>query len=316
MGRPLRIRYPGAFYHITSRGNERKAIFAGEGDREKFLSYLESAYEKYSALIHVFCLMANHYHLLLETPRANLSQILHHINGAYTNYFNSKRKHIGHLFKGRYKAILVEKDVYCQELSRYIHLNPVRAGLTEKPSEYHWSSYLYYIKEKEQPFWLKTDDILAYFGKQKHEARRRYKKFVEDSVDEKMKNPLENVFASTFLASEDFISWVRGKWIGLKNADTRNIPALKKMIHKPSLEEIEKAVGVVIGSEDPFYKKMCIYASHQFGGRSLKEIGAHFSMRGSAVSQSSRRFKIQISKDKGLQKVVEKIKKGIRNVEC
>ena len=127
LARPLRIQYPGAFYHVTSRGNERKAIFKNKRDREKFLSYLESASERYDAVIHTYCLMDNHYHLILETPRSNLSQILHHINGAYTTYFNVKRGRSGHLFQGRYKAILVEKDAYCQELSRYIHLNPVRA---------------------------------------------------------------------------------------------------------------------------------------------------------------------------------------------
>ena len=138
MARPLRITYPGAFYHITSRGNERKNIFKSQRDREQFLIYLESATERYGAKIHVYCLMSNHYHLLLETPLANLSQIMRHINGAYTTYFNIKRERAGHLFQGRYKAILVEMDEYAQELSRYIHLNPVRAGIAEMPEQYPW----------------------------------------------------------------------------------------------------------------------------------------------------------------------------------
>src|SRR4030042_6113724 len=117
MARPLRIEYPGAFYHITSRGNERKAVFRSDFDRERFLSYLQSAQERYGAVIHVYCLLNNHYHLLLETPRGNFSQILHHINGAYTTYFNVKRNRSGHLFQGRYRAILVEKEEYAHELS-------------------------------------------------------------------------------------------------------------------------------------------------------------------------------------------------------
>ena len=125
MARPLRITYPGAFYHITSRGNERKEIYKTNRDREKFLSYLESATERYGAMIHVYCLLNNHYHLLLETPSGNLSQIMRHINGAYTTYFNTKRNRAGHLFQGRFKAILVDIDEYSKELSRYIHLNPV-----------------------------------------------------------------------------------------------------------------------------------------------------------------------------------------------
>ena len=126
MARSLRIEYPGAYYHITSRGNERKAIFKNKGDRKSFLLYLKSAYLRYGAIVHVFCLMNNHYHLLLETPKGNLSQIMQHINGAYTTYFNVNHKRAGHLFQGRYKAILVDSDAYAGELSRYMHLNPVR----------------------------------------------------------------------------------------------------------------------------------------------------------------------------------------------
>jgi putative transposase len=129
MARPLRISYPGAFYHVTSRGNEQKAVFKSTPDRERFLEYLESSVQRYNAIIHAYCLMDNHYHLLLETPDGNLSRIMAHINGAYTMYFNIKRKRFGHLFQGRYKAILVEADEYAEELSRYIHLNPVRANI-------------------------------------------------------------------------------------------------------------------------------------------------------------------------------------------
>jgi len=128
MARPLRITYPGAFYHETSQGYERKDVFKSKRDREKFLEYFESATKRYNAVIHVFCLMDNHYHLLLETPSGNLPQIMQHINGAYTTYFNVKRGRFGHLFQGRYKAILVDIDEYAKELSRYIHLNPVRAN--------------------------------------------------------------------------------------------------------------------------------------------------------------------------------------------
>jgi putative transposase len=140
MARALRITFPGAFYHVTSRGNERKVVFKSIRDREKFLEYLESATQRYDALIHAYCLMDNHYHLLPETPSGNLSQIMRHINSAYTTYFNVKRDRSGHLFQGSYKAILVDMDEYAKELSRYVHLNPVRAKIVETPEEYDWSS--------------------------------------------------------------------------------------------------------------------------------------------------------------------------------
>jgi REP element-mobilizing transposase RayT len=196
MARPLRIQYAEAFYHVTSRGNERKAVFLTDRDREKFLSYLESAHVKYGAIIHVYCLMDNHYHLLLETPRGNLSQILHHINGAYTTYFNVKRQRSGHLFQGRYRAILVEKDAYCEELSRYVHLNPVRAGMVKDPRRYRWSSYSQYIGLKNAS-WLETGSILGYFDSQERRAQKKYREYVERAMGVELKNPLGAVFASS-----------------------------------------------------------------------------------------------------------------------
>jgi len=126
---------------LRHRGNERKNVFKSKRDREKFLEYLESASQRYDAVIHAYCLMDKHYHLLMETPSSNLPQIMRHINGAYTTYFNVKRQRSGHLFQGRYKAILIDIDEYAKELSRYIHLNPVRAKVVEAPEEYDWSSY-------------------------------------------------------------------------------------------------------------------------------------------------------------------------------
>ncbi len=139
MARQLRIEYPGALYHVTSRGNEKKDIFRSIKDREKFLSYLSSAWERHGAVFHAWCLMSNHFHLMIETPEGNLSRIMKHINGSYTTYFNVKHKRAGHLLQGRYKAVLVQADTYAAELSRYIHLNPVRAKMVPSPEEYQWS---------------------------------------------------------------------------------------------------------------------------------------------------------------------------------
>jgi putative transposase len=141
MSRQLRVEYRGAFYHVTARGNERKEIFKSRQDYQRFLSCLKSATEKYLAVIHTYCIMTNHYRLLLQTPLGNLSQIMHHINASYTIYFNLKRKRSGHLLQGRYKAIVVDADSYACELSRYIHLNPVPAGMVVDPADHEWTSY-------------------------------------------------------------------------------------------------------------------------------------------------------------------------------
>jgi hypothetical protein len=253
--------------------------------------------------------MDNHYHLLLETPRGNLSQILHHINGAYTTYFNIKRRRSGHLFQGRFKAILVEKDAYAEELSRYVHLNPVRAGLVKSPSEYRWSSYWYYIGREREPEWLTTALVLGYFGSRGRAVYRRYREFVEKGMTMEEENPLRNVIASTFLGGEDFIRRIRETYLEDREIDRRNIPALKRILRGPSPAEIEVAVAKIIGEDHSLYRKLCIHLSHQWSGGSLEEIGAHFGMEGSAVSQASRRLKKGMEGDKSIKKLLEKIKK-------
>jgi len=158
---------------------------------------------RYRAVIHVYCLMNNHYHLLLSTPSGNLSQIVRHINGAYTMYFNKRHHRFGHLLQGRYKAILVEADEYAGELSRYIHLNPVRARIVEKPEKYLWSSYSYYVSSNKAMRWLTTDWLLLYFGKRSAAAQRAYRAFVEAKIGAAEKNPHKEVIASTILGRPD-----------------------------------------------------------------------------------------------------------------
>jgi len=222
MARPLRIEYPGAFYHVTSRGNEQKDVFKSQKDREKFLSYLESATERYGAVIHAYCLMNNHFHLLLETPAGNLSQIMRHINGAYTTYFNIKRKRAGHLFQGRFKAILVEADEYAKELSRYIHLNPVRVGIVTRPEEYQWSSYRYFIGQVKTPEWLKTGFILGYFDSEIAKAWKKYRAFVEDLLGKEYESPLQGTIGSSILGNAGFIEEITAAHVKAREADKKH----------------------------------------------------------------------------------------------
>lgn len=315
MARPLRIEFPDAFYHVTSRGNERKTVFRSQKDRERFLSYLESAHYRYGAILHVYCLMDNHYHLLVETPRGNLSQILHHINGAYTTYFNIKHGRSGHLFQGRFKAILVEKDSYGEELSKYIHLNPVRAGLVKNTSEYRWSSYRYYIGMEREPEWLTTTFILSYFGGHGRSTYRKYREFVEEGISKASENPLRKVVASTFLGGEEFIRRIGEEQLEGRKIDRRNVPSVKKVLRGPTPGEIEAVVSKVIKENAAFYRKWCIHLSHQWSGWRLEEIGAYFGMRGAAVSQMSRRFRKTVERDRSMGKLLERLKKELLIVE-
>jgi putative transposase len=312
MGRPLRIEYPGAFYHVTSRGNEQKDVFKSQRDREKFLEYLESATVRYGANIHAYCLMNNHYHLFLETPEGNLSQIMRHINGAYTNYFNVKRKRSGHLFQGRFKATLVEADVYATELSRYIHLNPVRVRMVAKPEEYRWSSYRSYIGECKPPEWLKTDLILAYFGKDAKVAGKEYHRFVTDLLEKDYKSPLAKSVAAAILGSPEFIEEIEEKYLRKREPD-RNLPELRQVTRRLSLDEIIQTGRSYLGEEHAA-DKVIIYLCHKYSGARLKEIGERFGVGESAVSQISKRFVQKKNDDAEIKKMILALKERLRIV--
>jgi putative transposase len=301
MARPLRIQYPGAFYHITARGNERKDIFRDERDGERFLGYLETAVVRYKAVIHVY--------LLMSTPAGNLSQILRHINGAYTVYFNKRHHRFGHLFQGRYKAILVDADEYAGELSRYIHLNPVRAGLAKLPEGYRWTSYLNYIGRKKAPGWQRTDWLLRYFGKSPAEAQRKYRAFVEAKIGAAEENPLKEAVASTVLGRPDFIEGIKRKYLGGRKRN-RDVPAVAALTRQGSKEIAEK-VRLEFRDMPEHTRKVAIYLSHKFSGLSLKEIGRGFAIRESAVSQASRRFKSVLSENARLRRKVEKVREEL-----
>ena len=303
MGRSLRITFSGAYYHVTSRGNERKDVFKSQIDLEKFLSYLESAVLRYGAVIHAYCLMTNHYHLLLETPSGNLPRIMQHINGAYTNYFNTKRARSGHLFQGRYKAILIDADDYAIVLSRYLHLNPVRAGMVSVPEAYPWSSYLDYIGERKSPEWLKTSFILGFFGND-HGADTNYRRFVEDLIDREYESPLKGTTAEAILGGEEFVSGITAQHVEGKLSD-RDVPAIMKLSTSPTLDVITEAIESL--GHDRISRKAGIYLCHKYSGAKLKEIGERFGIGESAVSQTSRRFVVEMERDQELRTLVDNI---------
>ena len=306
MARALRITFPDAFYHVTSRGNERKDIFKDKGDKGKFLEYLESASQRYDAVIHAYCLMDNHYHLLLETPLGNLSQIMRHINGAYTTYFNLRHSRSGHLFQGRYKAILVDIDEYAKELSRYIHLNPVRAKKVETPQEYDWSSYKFYIGRQKPPEWLYRDFILGYFGYNISDAQKKHQIFVDVLVNKEYDSPLNDVVSSTLLGGPDFIAFIKDKFLSGKKPD-KDIPALKELSQKVVMRDIFDEVESVFREKTTLARDIKILLCQRYTCEKLKDIGIHFGIGESGVSQASRRAAQKIEKDKKLKRKIDKM---------
>lgn len=315
MTRPLRIQYPGAFYHITSRGNEKRDIFMDKSDHLRFLFYLKTAFTRYKAVIHVYCLMNNHYHLLLETPEGNLSSILHYINASYTTYFNKKRDRIGHLFQGRFKSILVDKDSYALELSRYIHLNPVRAGCVIKPEDFEWSSFRDYISETKNSSWLNTKFILCYFNCGKQNNIKKYKEFVYEGIKRKLVDPLKDTYGSIVLGKKEFLDRIKREYISKKEIN-RDLPAINKLKKRHSIDQIKAITEKMLRVDTKEKRRISLFLCHQYSGKSLKEIGNAFGqISQAAVTQNSIRVRKRMKEDINLNNKIAKLEKIILNYE-
>jgi len=209
MTRPLRIEYPGAVYHITSRGNKKMSIYESDEDRVVFLKVLARIARKHHWKCYAYCLMSNHYHLLIETTHGNLSVGMRDLNGIYTQKYNTRHDTVGHIFQGRFKAFLIEKEAYLFEVARYIVLNPVRAGIVKAPQKYRWSSYLATAGLDFAPSFLDVDDLLKNFGNKRATSQKQYTEFVLDGIGRE--SPLKNAHRGIVLGSPQFIDVTFGK---------------------------------------------------------------------------------------------------------
>lgn len=271
MARPLRLEFAGALYHITSRGDRREDIYEDDIDRKTFLSVLNSVCDTYNWVCHAYCLMSNHYHLLIETPDANLSRGMRQLNGVYTQKYNRSHGRVGHVFQGRYKAILVEKENYLLELSRYIVLNPVRAGMTHSPADWPWSSYRATVDQEKGLECLNVEWILATFGKRKPVAIERYKIFVSEGKGQPSLWKL--LQHQMYLGSEQFIEKMQSFIDVDKELD--EIPSSQRRPKPKELEYYE------VLSQD---RNTAIVKAYRSGGYTMKEIGFHFGVHYSTVS--------------------------------
>ncbi len=225
MARPLRISYPGAWYHVMNRGAGRRAIFRTDKQRGMFLELLGDLYETYGVEIHAYCLLGTHYHLLLHTPRGNISRAMRHLDGIYTQRYNRLRGLDGPLFRGRYKAILVDADGYLLQASRYIHLNPVEGGLVESAGGYRWSSYRAYLGEVKAQRWFNLETTLGMVGGPG--ARVKYRAFVEEGVDEETRAFYGKKRREPILGGEEFWSVVTSRLGRLR--DSREVPEARRL---------------------------------------------------------------------------------------
>ena len=245
MARALRIEFAGAVYHVTSRGNAKQDIVRDDAEREKRLDWLRRTVETYHWRLHAFALMRNHDHLFVETPEPNLSAGMQYLNGSYTSYFNRRHRCCGHLFQGRYKGHLIEEQGYFLEVSRYIHLNPVRAKAVARPEDYRWSSYRGYQRASRTAPWVTYDRVLGEFGGKASAGRRRYARFVRAGVEQRPPSPFAEALEGMLLGSDAFVARIRGL---LDNRPTdRSVPQLEHLRHRPSVDAIMRVVGEHFG---------------------------------------------------------------------
>jgi REP element-mobilizing transposase RayT len=280
MARPLRIEYAGALYHVTSRGDRQEAIFDDDQDRRAFLNVVGQVVSRFRWRCHAYCLMSNHYHLMIETPEANLTKGMRHLNGVFTQWSNRRHKRSGHLFQGRYKAILVDQDSYFLELARYIVLNPVRAAMVKHPRLWAWSSYGATVGASPTPVWLATDDLLAEFGKRRTVARQKYQQFIAEGMS--AESIWKDLKGQIYLGDDDFVERMRGK-LAQRNEDV-NIPRVQQRGPAPKLSVIRRqhknrddAIRAAYDTRAYSYQQIA------------KEFGVHFTTVGRIVRQPMKR---------------------------
>ncbi len=272
MARPLRIEFPGAIYHVTSRGNARSDIYLEESDRNHFLSILSMVCDRYNWQCYAYCLMSNHYHLVIETGDANLSKGMRQLNGVYTQEFNRHHHRIGHLLQGRYKAILVDKDSYFLEVIRYVLLNPVRATITRAAGQYPWSSYLAMTGKEVCPRWLGQDRVLSHFGECMTTARRQFIQFIREG--NKDSDLWGNLLNQIYLGDEQFITKMQA--YRQDNGDLGEVPRVQRRNVAKPLEYYSKRYTV----------RVAMKKAYESGGHTFKEIATFFDVHYSTVSRT------------------------------
>lgn len=234
MARPLRIEYPGAVYHITSRGNEKKTVYKDDRDRDNFLTTLDKVNKRYNWVCHAYCLMDNHFHLLIETLEGNLSLGMRQLNGVYTQTFNKRHGRVGHLFQGRYKAILIQKDSHLLEVCRYVVLNPVRAGLVKNPGQWRWGSYGATAGREKPPECLTTSWVLGQFSSKRRKAEREYRQYVRRGIGKE--SIWAEVKGQVLLGEHDFVGRLT-EYLG-RHKDVPEIPKSQRYANRPALEKL------------------------------------------------------------------------------
>ena len=319
MSRPLRIEYPGAWYHVINRGRRREDVFKEQRDYETFIDLLKELADGYNVKIAAYCLMPNHYHLLLQTPNANLSRSMRHLNGVYTQRFNKTNHCDGQLFRGRFKSIIVDADSYLLELIRYIHRNPLDSAVVDNINKYTWSSHKGYCSEAKKWDWLHKKYILSLFSKGRKERIRRYRQFVSKETPEGITRILARKKLPAIIGSQRFVDKMKELFSAAKTHE--EIPESRCLA--PDTDTIIKAVckSYNVTKDTVFYSRrgffneprnVAIYLIRLLRSDTLKEAGEIFGIdKNSSVSSVVERLKLEIQSNKNLKKRIESLRKKL-----
>ena len=324
MSRPLRIEYPDAWYHVMNRGRRGEDIFSDPEDFKAFVALLKDSAEHWNVRISAYCLLANHYHLLIQTPLGNLSRFMRHLNGIYTQRYNRAHKCDGQLFRGRYKAILVEEDSYLLELVRYIHRNPLKAGIVESIDRYEWSSHNAYLSEEKQSAWLYKDFILAMLDIDAKQRLKAYQKFIAQDDAEEITAMFDRKKMPSILGTEEFIGQIKNRFFADKQH--RQVPDSGQLA--PEADQIIEAVCQHYGieqsrlmhsvrgvSNEP--RNVAIYLIRTLRRDGLLSISTRFGLNGySPVSSAIDRIRKRLPTNNDLQQKINAIKQQLTTDMC
>lgn len=314
------MEYPDAWYHVMNRGRRGEAVFIDNRDYDAFMKLLQESTELWRIRIAAYCLMSNHYHLLVQTPCANLSRAMRHIDGIYTQRYNRRHKTVGQVFAGRYKSIIIDADTYLLDVVRYIHKNPVRAGMVDQIQRYPWTSHPGYLADTPEWDWLHKGFVLSTFSFDRNEAKRRYKRFITDNDSEEITRFFDGKNVHAILGTDRFIRWIRER--SLDRRGDKEIPESKFLL--PSVEDVMDVVCAAYNIDREALltskrgvtneaRNVAIYLSRWLCGERLGDIGKQFRLTGySSVSNVVGCMKKEEEKGGAVKGRIESVKAKIR----
>jgi REP element-mobilizing transposase RayT len=323
MARPLRIEYPGAWYHVMNRGPNRNRIFSKEkdDDYELFIKVLKEACSLFNVYISAYCLMSNHYHIVVHTPEGNLSRFMRHVNGVYTQRYNRKHNRDGALFRGRYKAILIQAEEYLTQVVKYVHYNPLKAKIVNNLNNYKWSSHPAYLKGKNDSEWLDINNLLAYFSSSKKKAILMYKEFMNIGLDDEVMKFYSKKAQSSIFGAIGFVEMIKEKFVVKDKESTLEITEKRLILGEGKVKTINKMICNKFNIEENILfqtsrgeenmpRLFAISLSRELSGLSFPELAKRYKIKSyKTIASSNFRLKERMEKSRKIKMEYSTLKK-------